>query len=39
MKLETNKLQWTREPENYRISYDKIEIITAPNTALWQNNK
>ena len=36
MIFDTNKLQWTREPANYTISADKIEITTAPHTDLWQ---
>lgn len=36
MKFNVSKLQWTREPENYRISPEKIEITTKPNTDLWQ---
>lgn len=36
MKFEVNNLIWTREPEKYSISEDKIEIITKPNTDLWQ---
>ena len=36
MTFDVNKLQWTREPEDYKISADKIEIITAPHTDLWQ---
>ena len=36
MKLDTGRLQWTREPQAYRISDDEIEIITAPHTDLWQ---
>lgn len=36
MTFDTNKLQWTREPANYTISADKIEITTAPHTDLWQ---
>ncbi|XCP86464.1 DUF1349 domain-containing protein [Roseburia hominis] len=36
MKFDVTKLQWTREPENYRISPEKIEITTKPNTDLWQ---
>ncbi len=27
---------WTREPASYRISHDKIEIVTKPHTDLWQ---
>ena len=36
MIFDTNQLQWTREPANYTISADKIEITTAPHTDLWQ---
>ena len=36
MNFDINKLQWTREPENYLISDTKIEIITKPYTDLWQ---
>ena len=31
-----SKLQWTREPENYSIQSDRIEITTMPHTDLWQ---
>ena len=31
-----SKLQWTREPENYSIQSDRIEITTMPHTYLWQ---
>ena len=36
MKFDVNKLQWTREPADYSITDDRIEIITAPHTDLWQ---
>ena len=36
MIFDTNKLQWTREPADYTITADKIEIITSPYTDLWQ---
>ena len=36
MKFDTTKLQWTREPADFSISADKIEIITNPHTDLWQ---
>lgn len=36
MKFDVAKLKWTREPENYRIAQEKIEITTGPNTDLWQ---
>ena len=32
MNFDVNKLEWTREPEKYFISEDKIEIITKPHT-------
>ena len=31
-----NALQWTRLPEKYDITADKIVITTKPNTDLWQ---
>ena len=36
MIFDITKLEWTREPADYTISDDKIEIITAPHTDLWQ---
>lgn len=36
MKLNTNLLTWTREPEHYTITEDRVEIITQPCTDLWQ---
>ena len=36
MTFEINKLQWTREPKDFSISSDKIEIVTNPHTDLWQ---
>lgn len=36
MKVDTSKLKWSREPKKYKIYEDKIEIITAPHTDLWQ---
>ncbi|MBR2995369.1 MAG: DUF1349 domain-containing protein [Lachnospiraceae bacterium] len=32
----TEKMNWTREPENYSITEDRIEITTEPGTDLWQ---
>ena len=29
-------MQWTREPKNYSIGEDRIEIVTEPHTDLWQ---
>ena len=31
-----NKLEWTREPKQYSINDDRIEIVTQPHTDLWQ---
>ena len=36
MKLNTGKLEWTRMPRKYCVSADRIEIVTAPHTDLWQ---
>ena len=36
MMFDTKKLHWTREPAEYSISADKIEIVTNPHTDLWQ---
>ena len=36
MKLDIKQLQWTREPESYTITPEKIEIETNPHTDLWQ---
>ncbi len=36
MKLDVNKLEWTRKPADCLITEDRIEIITAPHTDLWQ---
>ena len=36
MNFDVNKLKWIREPENYNVSQEKIEIITEPHTDLWQ---
>ena len=30
------KMKWTREPKEYSISPDRIEIVTEPHTDLWQ---
>ncbi|MBQ9742513.1 MAG: DUF1349 domain-containing protein [Ruminococcus sp.] len=36
MKFSTKKLRWTRQPEDFLITNDRIEIVTAPHTDLWQ---
>ena len=34
--MKTENLVWTREPEEYSIRPDRIEITTQPHTDLWQ---
>lgn len=34
--MQTEKMKWTREPKEYRILPDRIEITTEPHTDLWQ---
>lgn len=36
MKINIKAMEWTREPKDYKITSDKVEIITAPHTDLWQ---
>ena len=36
MIFDVTKLAWTREPAEYSITEEKIEITTAPHTDLWQ---
>jgi len=36
MKFDVNKLEWTRVPASSSIEEDRIEIVTAPHTDLWQ---
>jgi regulation of enolase protein 1 (concanavalin A-like superfamily) len=36
MKININDFQWTREPEGFTITDDKVEVITKPHTDLWQ---
>ena len=36
MKFDIQQLKWTREPESFTLSEDRIEIITKPHTDLWQ---
>lgn len=36
MMFNTHAMKWTRLPKDYAITNDKIEIITAPHTDLWQ---
>lgn len=34
--MDLTALKWTREPENYKIGSDVVEIVTKPHTDLWQ---
>ena len=34
--MQTEKMQWTRKPQAFTIGDDRIEIVTAPHTDLWQ---
>lgn len=36
MNFDINDLKWVREPEQYTIQSEKIEITTMPRTDLWQ---
>ena len=36
MEFDIRQLQWTREPANYTLSAQAIEIVTEPYTDLWQ---
>lgn len=36
MKFDASKLEWTRKPASSSVTSDKIEIVTAPHTDLWQ---
>ena len=36
MKYDATKLKWIRKQQNFKISENRIEIITEPHTDLWQ---
>ena len=36
MNFDVTKLAWTREPASSSITDNRIEIVTAPGTDLWQ---
>lgn len=36
MKLDTASMKWTREPEKYTVTENRVEIVTQPHTDLWQ---
>lgn len=34
--MDFSKFRWTREPQEFSIKDDRIEVLTKPNTDLWQ---
>ena len=36
MEFSAKDMKWTREPERFTISQERIEIVTKPHTDLWQ---
>ena len=36
MKISISDFSWTREPESYTATEEKVEIVTKPHTDLWQ---
>ena len=36
MKFNIHDFGWTREPESFTVSDDKVEVVTKPHTDLWQ---
>ncbi|MCI9157013.1 MAG: DUF1349 domain-containing protein [Lawsonibacter sp.] len=36
IKFDVKNLRWTREPEQYTVTEERIELTTAPGTDLWQ---
>lgn len=34
--MDITNFKWTRQPKSYHIDGDRVEIITAPHTDLWQ---
>lgn len=34
--MDLKKFKWIREPQEYKIEKDRVEIITRPHTDLWQ---
>lgn len=35
--MDLQNFKWTRSPESYNLSENKLEVITKPHTDLWQN--
>ena len=36
MEFSIRNFKWTRQPESFTVSDDKVEIVTKPHTDLWQ---
>ena len=36
MKVNPKEMKWIREPKQYKVTEDRVEIITEPHTDLWQ---
>ncbi len=36
MKIDASSMEWIRKPKSYRVTKDKVEIMTEPHTDLWQ---
>lgn len=34
--FDISKMKWIREPRNYSINQEGVEMVTAPHTDLWQ---
>lgn len=34
--MELSRFKWIRQPEEYAIKHDRVEIVTKPRTDLWQ---
>lgn len=34
--MNMNEFKWTREPKEYHVENDRVEIVTKPHTDLWQ---
>ena len=36
MKVNAKEMKWIREPKQYEVTEDRVEIITEPHTDIWQ---
>lgn len=36
MNFDIRNFKWTRQPESFTVSGDRVEIVTKPHTDLWQ---